>query len=468
MTKVMIGLETHVQLNTKTKMFCGCSLENIMNSEPNSRCCPICLGMPGSKPRVNRAAIDAGIKIALALDCEINPEIFFSRKTYLYPDMSKNFQITQYEIPIGFEGKLEITDAEGKSKTVRIKRTHLEEDPAKIQHIGQNITTARYVLIDYNRSGIPLCEIVTEPDMNSAKEARIFLQRLLAIVEYLGVYKKGELSLKTDVNISIQGGERVEIKNVTGFKEAEEAIIYEVIRQQDVIRRGGMVERETRAWDEGGKITRSLRKKEFEEDYGYIFEPDLTKIEITDEWIEDMRKTLPELPHQKYERYLKEFKVSSELAKSMTSDLEIARFYDKVVKDIDPKFAATWVNILKKTLFYNDVTQNETKLTKEIFMKLLRLIQEKQVSDRGGEMILRKIMFKPEEFDDLVKKYSVIEIKDVEKIIEGVLKENKRAVEEVKAGIEKSLDFLVGQVIKKIGKKIDAKKLKELLKSKIK
>jgi aspartyl-tRNA(Asn)/glutamyl-tRNA(Gln) amidotransferase subunit B len=449
-------------------MFCGCPLKDIANAKPNSRCCPICLGMPGSKPRVNKAVVEAGIKIALAFGCKINPEIFFSRKTYLYPDMSKNFQISQYEIPIGFGGKLEIQDGEGKSKTITIKRAHIEEDPAKIEHVGKNIISARYTLIDYNRSGIPLCEIVTEPNMSSAKEARIFLQRLLGIVEYLGVYKLGDLSLKTDVNVSVDGGKRVEVKNVTGFKEVEDVVKYEIQRQKDVIKKGGKVERETRAWDENSRVTRSLRKKEFEEDYGYIFEPDLTMIELTDEWIENLRKTLPELPHEKYDRYMKDFGISSEQAKSMTSDLEIAQFYDKIVKHIDPKFAATWINILKKTLFFNDITLKETKLSKSAFNKLLKLIDEKKVTDRGAEMILREIISKPENFDDLVDKYSAVDIKNVEKVVDEVLKDNENAVEEYKKGIKKSLDFLVGQVIKKVGKRIDVKELKSLLKSKIK
>jgi len=466
--ETMIGLETHVQLNTKTKLFCGCSLEKVMEAEPNSRCCPICLGMPGSKPRVNKAAIDAAIKIALALNCKINKETFFSRKTYLYPDMSKNFQITQYEIPLAYDGSLDINDDKGNTKTIRIKRINIEEDPAQIQHIGGNITTAKYVLIDYNRSGTPLCEIVTEPDFSTPKEARIFLQRLLAILDYLKVFKIGEFSIKSDANISLKGGERAEVKNITGFKEIEEALNYETIRQKDTLRKGEKVVRETRAWDEKAKVTRSLRRKEFEEDYGYIFEPDLTKIEVSDKWIEDMRKTLPELPHQKYERYLKEFKISSEMARSMTSDLEIAQFFEDIVKEIEPKFAATWVNILKKTLFYNDVALRETKLDKKTFVKLLKLIKDEKITDRGGEMILREIIFKPEDFDDLVKRYSKIEVKDIEHVIDKVLKENEKAVRELKQGKKESMDFLIGQVIRKIGKRIDAKKVRQIIKLKVK
>ena len=466
--KVMIGLETHVQLNTKTKMFCGCPIEGINDAEPNSRCCPICLGMPGSKPRINKAAIEAGIKIALSLNCKINPKIFFSRKTYLYPDMSKNFQITQFEVPLSNEGSLDIIDSKGKTKTIRLERINMEEDPAKLQHIGGNITNAIYVLIDYNRSGIPLAEIVTKPDFSSPKEARLFLQRLLAILDYLKVFKIGELSIKSDANVSIDGGERVEIKNITGFKEVESALLYEIERQKESTNRGEKIQRETRAWDEKAKITRSLRKKEFEEDYGYIFEPDLTKIEITDKEIENIGKDLPELPHQKYERYLKEFGISPEMASSIITDLDLALLYEDAVKKLDPKFAATWINILKKTLFYNDVSLNETKLDNKIFFELLSLIKNSKITDRGGEMILREIVFKPEHFDDMVKKYSKIENEDIDIIVDEILKKEYEAIKDVKKGNKKALEFLIGEVIRKTGKRVDGKTIRSVLKEKIK
>ena len=310
--KVMIGLETHVQLNTKTKMFCGCSIKNIPD-EPNSRCCPTCLGMPGSKPSLNRAALDAGVKIALALGCEVSGEVIFSRKTYFYPDMAKNYQITQYEIPIAKEGSFETIDSNEKAKTIRIRRINLEEDPAKLHHEGGDITTADYVLIDYNRSGIPLCEIVTEPDISSPREARIFLQRLSTALEYLGVFSKGEMSLRTDANVSVEGNNRVEIKNITSFADVEKALDYEIERQSNVIDRGGSIESQTMAWDSKHGVTKAMRKKETEEDYGYIFEPDLVAVDVKIEALKDIRKNLPEMPQQRYERYLARYKLSKEL-----------------------------------------------------------------------------------------------------------------------------------------------------------
>jgi aspartyl-tRNA(Asn)/glutamyl-tRNA(Gln) amidotransferase subunit B len=466
MSEVIIGLETHVQLNTNTKMFCGCSIKNIPE-EPNTRCCPICLGMPGSKPRVNKASVEAGIKIALALGCELASETFFSRKTYFYPDMSKNFQITQYEIPIARGGRLEITDAEGKRKFINIERINLEEDPAKLQHVGGNIITARYVLIDYNRSGIPLCEIVTKPDFSSSKEVRIFLKRLSTILEYLGVFVKGEMSLKTDVNISLKGHERIEIKNISSFGDIEKAIEYEIVRQRDFIRRGEEIVRETMTWDPDSRSTKTLRKKEVEEEYGYIFEPDLTRIEIKKDLIDMIKEALPELPHQKFERYKKDFDISSELAFAITSDLELAQFYEEIIKEVEPKFAATWMSILKKTLFYNDLDLKGTKITVRMFVDLLKLMKNGKITERGGEMILREIILKPEEFDGLVKDYSKVEVESVENIVDAILKENQKAVKEFKNGEEKALDFLVGQVIKKTGNRVDAKKVREVIRSKI-
>ncbi|MCD6477186.1 MAG: Asp-tRNA(Asn)/Glu-tRNA(Gln) amidotransferase subunit GatB [Candidatus Aenigmarchaeota archaeon] len=465
---IRIGLETHVQLNTRTKLFCSCSTQNILKAEPNSRTCPICLGHPGSKPKVNRVAIEMGIRIALALGCKIAPKIFFSRKTYFYPDMSKNYQITQYEIPLAKDGKLETIDENGKRKIIKIERINLEEDPAKLQHVGGNISNADYTLIDYNRSGIPLCEIVTAPDFSTPKETRMFLKRLMAILEYLRVFIPEKFSIKTDANISINGGKRVEIKNITGFLDLEKALISEIFRQRCVIERGEEIVRETRAWVPETKTTVPLRKKEFEEDYGYIFEPDLTKIEINKDWISEIKEKLPELPHQKFERYQKEFNIRSELASAITSDLDLAQFYEKIIKEVEPKFAASWINVLIKTLHYNNITIKDTKLTKDLFVKLLKLIQSKKVTDLGGEMILRKIIFNPEKFEILIKEYSKIEdMNKLNKLIEDVLKEEERAINDYRAGNEKVIQFLVGQVIRKSSKRIDAKIAYEMIKKKL-
>ena len=461
--KIMIGLETHVQLNIVTKMFCGCKLEGIATAEPNTRTCETCLGMPGSKPRMNKAALEAALKIALALGCKIADQTFFSRKTYLYPDMSKNFQITQYEIPLAQHGTSDTIDSTGKTKTITIQRVHMEEDPAKMQHMGGDITTAKYVIVDYNRSGIPLVEIVTAPEFTSPREARVFLQRLMAILQYLGVFISDELTIKSDANISLAGGERVEIKNIGGFRELERALNYEIIRQRGAIRRGQKIERETRAWDSGAKVTRRLRGKEFEEDYGYIFEPDLTPIDIKKDLIEKITKQLPELPIAKLKRYMKEFKISQEMAAAITGDIELAQLYEKVVDHIDPKFAATWLNILKKTLFWNNMSLSESKLTPNIFVKLLKLVHDNELSDRGAELVLREMITKPEDFEELTAKFSTISEKELAQVVSATIKEEKNAVSSYKSGDDKALQFLIGQVIKKTRKRADARVVRELL-----
>lgn len=461
--KIMIGLETHVQLNTSTKLFCGCKLDGISTAEPNTRTCVTCLGMPGSKPRINSAALDAALKIALALSCKIADRTYFSRKTYLYPDMSKNFQITQYEIPLAQHGISDTLDSEGKTKNINIQRIHIEEDPAKMQHIGGDITTANYVLVDYNRSGIPLVEIVTAPEFKNPREARVFLQRLMAILQYLGVFIADELTIKSDANISLAGGERVEIKNIGGFRELERALNYEIIRQRGLIRRGQKIERETRAWDSGAKVTRRLRGKEFEEDYGYIFEPDLTPIKIKKDHLEKLSKQLPELPVAKLKRYIKEFKISEELAAAITGDIELAQFYEKIVAQVEPKFSATWMNILKKTLFWNNLSLSESKLTLNLFVKLLKLVQNNELSDRGAELVLREIVTKPEQFEELAARFSTISEKDLAQAVAETVKTEKMAVSAYRSGEDKALQFLIGQVIKRTRKRADARVVRELL-----
>lgn len=465
MEKIKIGIETHVQLNTKTKLFCSCSMENINNASENSRCCPICLGMPGSKPKINKGAIDAAIRVALALNCNLLPEMYFSRKTYLYPDMSKNFQITQYEIPLAKDGYLEIADSEGKIIKINIERIHLEEDPAKLQHVGGDITTADYTLIDYNRSGIPLIEIVTKPDFKHPKEVRRFLKTLTMILEYLNIFIPGELSLKSDLNISIDGGERVEIKNVTGAADAEKALQVELARQKGVVMRGNLPERETRAWIPSKNTTITLRKKEEEEDYGYIFEPDLTRIEISDKWIHETSEKIPELPHHKFKRYLKEFKISRELAQSIIDDYYLAQFYEKCAEKEDAKFAATWVNIIKKILYYNKISFKNAKITVELFIKLLDKIKKDEITDLGGEMVLREIVMSPEKFEEAIEKYAKTD--NINRIISEVIDDNKEAVTDYTSGNEKAIQFLVGQVIRKSNRTIDAKTAKKLLKEKL-
>lgn len=431
-----IGLEIHVAMsNVKSKLFCSCA--NKVFQKPNINCCEICTGMPGSKPLVNEEAIKTGIKIGLALNCKINKEIFFSRKSYFYNDLPKNFQITQYEIPIGENGYI-IVDG----KKIRIRRLHIEEDPGKIIHIGAGITNAEYTLIDYNRSGIPLCEIVTEPDITSPEEAKRFLEILVSILEYLEVYdEKREGALRVDTNLSISD-ERVEIKNITGFKSVEDALKYEIKRHKKE-----QIKRETRMWDENAKITKPLRTKEEEEEYGYIFEPDLTPIKICEKLLKEIKESLPEMPWDKVKRY-KNMGLKEDVAKAIANDVKLARFFENVIKDVDAHIVAKFfADKLLKTLNYNQMKINETKLTVEKIKLITKALENKQLTERAAEMILREAVVKELDIKKAIENKLLMNEEEIKKVVLKVIKEYKKAVEDLKSGKKQALNYLVGKVM---------------------
>jgi aspartyl-tRNA(Asn)/glutamyl-tRNA(Gln) amidotransferase subunit B len=466
--KVRIGLETHVQLNTQSKAFCGC--KNPVNlpeePEPNTLVCDTCLGLPGSKPRANQALLEHAIKVALALNCKITKETYFSRKTYFYPDMSKNFQITQYEIPLSESGQV-ILDQKTKQK-VRIKRVHMEEDPSKIVHVGG--LGGKYTLLDYNRAGIPLIEIVTEPDFSSPEEARMFLTKLTTILEYLGVYDSTSKAVfKSDANISLAGGKRVEVKNITGTKEIEQALKFEIFRQQNILRRGGKIDQSTRTWDPDTKTTRELRAKETEEDYGYIFEPDLTMIEISHEKIEKMKVSLPELPDEKYVRFIKKYKLEPKIAEALVSELDLANLFEQVASKIKPQLASTWIaGYLKKTLNYNELRFRDSGLKKEWIISLLKMVEKERITDRNAELVIRKMVEDKKDPEAVMSKHRIGKIKkvvtkDISEKIKGIIKSNPKAVQDYKAGENKVLHFLVGLAMKETLGQVDANDIRKLI-----
>jgi aspartyl-tRNA(Asn)/glutamyl-tRNA(Gln) amidotransferase subunit B len=470
--KVKIGLETHVQLNTKSKVFCGCM--NPVNLEeeplPNTITCDTCLGMPGSKPRTNRRIVEAGLKMGLALNCRIERAIFFSRKTYFYPDMSKNFQITQYEVPLARNGRISI-NANGKTKRIGITRVHMEEDPAKVVHVGG--LGGKHTLVDYNRSGIPLLEIVTDPDFSSPAEARAFLQRLASILEYLGLYDPMSRAVfKSDANVSLEGGARIEIKNITGTKEIEQALKYEIVRQGHMLKRGVKVKRETRAWNPDVGSTQPLRGKEEEAEYGYIFEPDLTRLEIGKGQIEKTRLGLPELPDKKLARFVKEFRIQSKLAESLVSDPQVAKFFEKVSKKADPRLAASWIaGPLKKTLNWYPVRLSQTRIKVEWIVELLRLFEKGQITDRNAELVIRKMVELGKEPKVIIEKFGlglVSTKSEIDKMIKNVIDKNASAVKDYRSGEEKAMHFLIGQVMKLSKGTIDPKTARNLLENRLK
>ncbi len=444
MTK--IGLEIHIQLNTNSKIFCSCPTSGDEN--PNTRVCEICCGLPGSKPVLNKEALHQAIKVALALNCKISQETFFSRKNYFYPDLPKSYQISQYEIPVGLNGKLE---------NIRIKRIHLEEDPGALIH------KESICLIDYNRSGIPLIEIVTEPDFKSPNEARLFLRKLITILEYLSIYtRKSEATMKADANISTTG-EKVEIKNITGLKEIERALDYEAARQE----KDPAKQQETRGWNSEKGITFLQRTKEEESDYGYIFDSDLPKIEISKSLQEKIKKQIPELSLEKISRFKKQYKLQAEDAETLAAEKELAELFEQVAASIDPILAARWLRRdLMKVLHYNKKGLKEVKIDAKHIIELLTLLKENKINDATAKELLIKLIGKPFSPSEHVRKEKlemVSSTEELESMCKEVIKNNKAVVEDFKSGKQEALHYLIGQVMRLSRGKADPKEAEKLL-----
>lgn len=466
--KIKIGLETHVQLSSDTKLLCGCPTTQT-EDEPNTNVCPTCLGMPGARPRINKKVIEMGIKIAKALNCDIPDITNFSRKTYFYPDMPKNFQTTQFSKPLGKDGHLKL-NLSGEKKKIRIKRIHIEEDPGRIKHSSDNISESDYTLLDYNRSGIPLCEVVTKPDLESPAEAREFLKKLTNILEHIKVYdSQSETSIRSDGNISM-GSERVEIKNITGFKGLENALKFEVRRQKNRIEKGKDVVRETRSYDDEKQITRSLRQKEEEKDYGYIFDPDLTKVEITEQWVTEITQNLPELPHKKRERYIKNLNLSSEIADTICSDVELTECFEQLKQDINTDLAAKIISKqVKKVLNYNEAKLSETEIDTDKLTKVGKMLENDEITENNAELIIRKLANNDIDPRQIKEEENLGKVSGskINNIIDEVIDENEEAVEDYKQGKDEALNFLMGQVMQKSQGSADPQQTRKLLKEEL-
>jgi aspartyl-tRNA(Asn)/glutamyl-tRNA(Gln) amidotransferase subunit B len=442
---VIIGLEVHVELDTKTKLFCACPTKG--TEVPNSRCCEICLGHPGSKPVFNKKVLEYALRLCLGLKCEISKELVFSRKSYFYPDMSKNYQISQYEMPLGKNGILYLSSG----KKVKIRRAHIEEDPAALVH-PDGMLGSRYVLVDYNRSGNPLCEVVTEPVLTSPEDAREFMKQLIIILEYLEIFDIKDGIIKADANISIKKTKyrRVEIKNISGFKEIERALIYELERQ---ISHPEEVVKETRSWEADIGITRSIRKKEVEEEYGYIVDPDLVVIDILDEHIKKTRSQLPELPFEKAGRFVKEYGVSKLDAEAINSDKEFSLLFERLVKKFSPEIVGKWLRVeLMRALNLNKKTLKEVHLEDKHLIELVTLMRDKVITDSTAKQLLEKLVVKPFSPKEYVSSKNIHAVHDQSQIrawCEEAINENPQALKDYTNGKEKAKQFFVGQVIKK-------------------
>ncbi|MFB6160043.1 MAG: Asp-tRNA(Asn)/Glu-tRNA(Gln) amidotransferase subunit GatB [Haloferacaceae archaeon] len=482
---VVIGLEVHVQLETATKIFCGCSTRGDPDEEPNTRTCPVCLGLPGALPVPNEGAVEAAVKIGKALDAEVAEETRFHRKNYYYPDLPKNFQITQYDAPICRDGRLEIT-VEGDRREVGVRRAHLEEDPGSIVHEGGSIDAAEYTLVDYNRAGTPLMEIVTEPDFRSPAETRAFLSKLEEVLEYLGVFDgTRDGSLRVDANVSLvpeaemaddgsltdealDAANRTEVKNISSHRGAEKALAYEVTRQRNAIERGRAVAQETRHWDESRGITVSMRAKEAEKDYRYFREADIPPLRVAD-WRE--RISIPELPDARRERFRSEYGLDAEAASKLTSSKAVADFYESVAEAYDPDLAATWVadNLLGE-LNYRDMAVADVADRLDEFTRLIELVDAGEITAKNAEEVVLRAML-----DEGVGPDAVIEREglgtagagEVEAAVEAAIAENPDAVEDYHAGEAGALNYLVGQVMSETGGSADPGTVNELLRERL-
>ena len=458
--QMKIGLEIHVQLNTQSKLFCGCAASG--DDVPNTRTCPVCLGHPGSKPVVNNAAIKKAILFGLAVNGRIADKVVFSRKTYFYPDLAKNFQTTQYELPVISGGEISLSDG----SVVRLTRAHLEEDPGATVHMGS------YCLVDYNRSGIPLLEIVTEPDMHSPEQARDFMKRLLTILQYIGIYEEQSGVIKADVNVSIKesGFVRAELKNITGFKEIEKALFYEADRQKQAVKSGEKLSMETRGWDAEKSVTYHMRSKETEADYGYIIDPDLVAITVDEQLVEKLKEQLPELADEKIKKFT-ERGVTVEDAKILAMERDLAELFEKVAEKIDPMLAARWLRReLRRVLNYNKKTIAQIEMDETHLINLLEMVAQNQITDTTAQKILEKLVDSPFDVGEHVKKEGLAVMGGEEELRAfclQVIDEQKKVVGEVRAGNDKAINFLVGQVMRKTKGRADPgvvlKKLRELL-----
>lgn len=474
---VKIGLEIHIQLTKlKTKLFCGCP-SDYRGKEPNSLTCPVCLGIPGALPVVNEKAIEFAVMAALALNCKLSNKFLFFRKNYFYPDMPKNFQISQYDraggTPVGKDGYIDIRVGVA-NKRVRISRIHLEEDPGRLVYLGP-IDASPYTLVDYNRAGIALLEIVTEPDLTSPKEARILLQKLRSILEHLEVFDgRLEGSMRCDANISLMGGARVEIKNISSFKEVERALTYEIIRQKNLLIKERRVLRETRHWDERRRITISLRTKEEEQDYRYFPEPDLPVIILDEKFIEKIASQMPELPDVRIKRFKEIYGLSQNDAEVLVSDKSLADFFERCVKLYNkPKDICNWmISDVLRYLYENNLEINESKLTPRNLVDMIKLIDEGVISGKIAKTVLREMIVTGNSPKNIVYEKGLIKISSVtylEKIVSEVFDSCKSAVEDALVD-PKAVHFLIGQVMKRtkgkadpeLTNKIILKKLKEL------
>jgi aspartyl-tRNA(Asn)/glutamyl-tRNA(Gln) amidotransferase subunit B len=446
---MMCGLEIHVQLETDSKLFCDCPT-NYQEAPANTNVCPVCLNQPGAKPYpTNEKAIENALMISLMLNCKIDKNFtYFMRKHYDYPDLPSGYQKTS--VPIGYDGEL---------NGVRIHEIHMEEDPGQYKPDKG--------IVDFNRSGIPLIEIVTEPDMHSPEEARNFLKELIRVLQYSGG-ARGEGTMRADVNVSINGGNRVEMKNINSIKGAYKALKFEVVRQKNLVKRGHEVQQETRAYLESQMITVGMRKKEDADDFRFIPDPDLPPMKITDEQINEILEVMPEAPHNKVKRFVEEYGIDEESAKVLTSELDLAQVYEEVAKEVDPKFAAKWMrDELKRVLTYNKMDFADSGILADDLIELFNMLLNKEITTKAGQRIVEQMPNNkqtPKQIAEELGLIGVVKDDEVQAAAKQAVEENPKAVEDYHNGEKASLNFLMGQVMRLTRGKADPRETVKILK----
>ncbi|MFH1824634.1 MAG: Asp-tRNA(Asn)/Glu-tRNA(Gln) amidotransferase subunit GatB [Candidatus Firestonebacteria bacterium] len=478
--EIVIGLEVHVHLKTESKLFCGCSTK--FGSPPNSQTCPVCLGLPGVLPVLNKKAIELALRAALALNCEIQEYSKFDRKNYFYPDLPKNYQISQYDKPLSLNGYVDRT-VDGIKKRIRIKRVHLEEDAGKLVHISASgqIGTAEESLVDLNRTGIPLLEIVSEPDIRSPEEAYEYLGTLKSILQYIDVsdcdMEKGTLRCDANISVRVRGedklGEKIEIKNLNSFKNVQKALEYESVRQIHSLKNGEKLVQETRLWNADESITYPMRTKEEAHDYRYFPEPDLMPLNITKEMIEEIKKSLVELPLIREQRFIKEYNLPEYDAKVLTSFKDIADYFELCVSLYNkPKAISNFVMVdLSGLLNLNNIEITQSPIRPGKLVKLIKLIDDGVISSKIAKMVFEEMFSTGEDPELIVKKKGLVQITDekvITEIVEKVICDNPGIVQEYKSGKEKAIGNLIGQVMKASGGLANPQIVNKILKEKIK
>lgn len=468
--ETVIGLEVHAELATNTKIFCGC--KNEFGGEPNTRCCPVCTGMPGTLPVLNKAVVDFAIKAGLATNCTITKYGKQDRKNYFYPDLPKAYQISQFDLPLCQNGYIDI-EVDGETRRIGITRIHIEEDAGKLIHDDYGNES----MADYNRCGVPLIEIVSEPDMRSPEEARIYLETLKSILEYTEVSdcKMQEGSLRCDVNLSLRPvgqkefGTRCEMKNVNSFRAAVRAMEYEQKRQAEVLDEGGVVEQETRRWDDVRGVSSPMRSKEDAQDYRYFPEPDLVPIVVSDEWVEEIRRTIPELPEQRKARYINEYSLPEYDAFILTSSKKMADFFDAAVSEgAKPKPVSNWLmGDISKILNDKELEPDDIPFTPAQLAKMIALIDKGTISNSAAKKVLDAMFAQPDDPEKLVEKLGLAQVSDegaIQQMVSDVLAQNPQSIADYKAGKDKALGFLVGQVMRISKGKANPQIINKLLK----